>query len=52
MKEYTITVNNVNTLETLDEFIAEFETVNELREFMDNELHNYSENYTNLDYQF
>ena len=52
MKEYNISVFNLNTLETLDEFIAEFETVNELREFMDNELHNYSENYTNLDYQF
>ena len=52
MKEFTISVFNVNTLETLDEFIAEFETDNELREFMDNELHNYSENYTNLDYQF
>ena len=52
MKEFTISVYNVNTLEILDEFIAEFETVNELREFMDNELHNYSEQYTNLDYQF
>lgn len=52
MKEYTISVYNVNTLETLDEFIAEFESVSELRKFMDNEIHNYSEKYTNLDYNY
>ena len=52
MKEYTFSVFNVNTLETLDTFIAEFESVTELREFMDSELHNYNEKYTNLDFQF
>ena len=50
MKEYTIKVFNVNTLETIDTFIAEFESFRELKEFMRSELHNYSEKYTNLDY--
>ena len=44
MKEYTINVYNVNTLETIDTFVAEFENVTELCEFMDTELHNYDEN--------
>ena len=35
MKEYTITVYNVNTLETIDTFVAEFENVTDLSEFMD-----------------
>ena len=52
MKEYTITVYNVNTLETIDTFIAEFTSVYELREFMDSELHNYNESYLNLHYHF
>ena len=51
MKEYTINVYNVNTLETIDTFVAEFENVTELCEFMDTELHNYNEKYTNLDYK-
>ena len=51
MKEYTINVYNVNTLETIDTFVAEFENVTELSEFMDTELHNYNEKYTNLDYK-
>ena len=51
MKEYTITVYNVNTLETIDTFVAEFENVTDLSEFMDTELHNYNEKYTNLDYK-
>ena len=51
MKEYTINVYNVNTLETIDTFIAEFENVTDLCEFMDSELHNYNEKYTNLDYK-
>ena len=51
MKEYTITVYNVNTLETIDTFEAEFENVTDLCEFMDTELHNYNEKYTNLDYK-
>ena len=51
MKEYTITVYNVNTLETIDTFVAEFENVTDLCEFMDTELHNYNEKYTNLDYK-
>ena len=44
MKEYTINVYNVNTLETIDTFVAEFENVTDLCEFMDTELHNYDEN--------
>ena len=51
MKEYTITVYNVNTLETIDTFVAEFENVTELCEFMESELHNYDDKYTNLDYK-
>ena len=51
MKEYTITVYNVNTLETVDTFIAEFENVRDLSDFMEEELHNYNEKYTNLDYK-
>ena len=51
MKEYTINIYNVNTLETIDTFVAEFENVTDLCEFMDTELHNYNEKYTNLDYK-
>ena len=51
MKEYTINVYNVNTLETIDTFVAEFENVTDLCKFMDTELHNYNEKYTNLDYK-
>ena len=51
MKEYTINVYNVNTLETIDTFIAEFENVTDLSDFMDTELHNYKEKYTDLDYK-
>ena len=51
MKEYTINIYNVNTLETIDTFVAEFENVTELCDFMDTELHNYNEKYTNLDYK-
>ena len=51
MKEYTINVYNVNTLETIDTFVAEFENVTDLCEFMESELHNYNEKYTNLDYK-
>ena len=45
MKEYTINVYNVNTLETIDTFVAEFESVGDLCDFMDTELHNYNEKY-------
>ena len=51
MKEYTINVYNVNTLETIDTFVAEFENVSDLCDFMEEELHNYNEKYTNLDYK-
>ena len=51
MKEYTINVYNVNTLETIDTFVAEFENVTDLSDFMETELHNYNEKYTNLDYK-
>ena len=52
MKEYTINAYNVNTLETIDIFIAEFSSVDELRDFMDSELHNYNEPYLKLHYHF
>ena len=51
MKEYTITVYNVNTGKIIDTFVAEFENVTELCEFMDTELHKYDDKYTNLDYK-
>ena len=51
MKEYTINIYNVNTLETIDTFVAEFENVTDLSDFMDTELHNYKEKYTDLDYK-
>ena len=52
MKEYTINVYNVNTLETIDTFVAEFENVGELCDFMDTQLHNYDVRYTNLNYRY
>ena len=52
MKEYTINVYNVNTLETIDTFVAEFENVGDLCDFMDTELHNYDDKYTNLNYRY
>ena len=52
MKEYTITVYNVNTLETIDTFVAEFENVGDLCEFMESELHNYDDRYMNLNYRY
>ena len=52
MKEYTINVYNVNTLETIDTFVAEFESVYKLKEFMAIELHNYNEPYLKLHYNF
>ena len=52
MKEYTITVYDVNTDIVIDIFIAEFTSVDELREFMDSELHNYNEPYLKLHYHF
>ena len=52
MKEYTINVYNVNTLETIDTFVAEFENVTDLCEFMESELHNYDERYMNLNYRY
>ena len=52
MKEYTITVYNVNTGKIIDTFIGEFQSVDELRDFMDSELHNYNEPYLKLHYSF
>lgn len=52
MKEYTINVYNVNTLETIDTFVAEFENVRDLCDFMDTQLHNYDVKYTNLNYRY
>lgn len=52
MKEYQVDVYNINTGEIIDTFIGEFQNVDELREFMDIELHNYSESYLKLHYYF
>ena len=52
MKEYKIDVYNVNTGEVIDTFISKFPSVNELREFIDSDIHNYSEPYLNLHYYF
>lgn len=50
MKEYLIVVYNINTAEIIDTFIAESPNTDELKEFMDNELHNYNEPYYKLHY--
>lgn len=52
MKEYQIDVFNINTGEKIDTFISEFSSVDELKDFMDIELHNYNEPYFNLNYIF
>ena len=52
MKEYHVEVYNINTGDIIDDFIGEFQSINELREFMNNEIHNYSESYLNLHYNF
>ena len=52
MKEYTITVYDVNTDIVIDIFIGEFQSVDDLRDFMDSELHNYNEAYLKLHYSF
>ena len=52
MKEYTITVYDVNTDIIIDIFIGEFSSVDELRDFMDSEIHNYNEPYLKLHYSF
>ena len=52
MKEYTITVYDVNTDIVIDTFIGEFTSVYELKDFMDSELHNYNEPYLKLHYSF
>ena len=52
MKEYQVDVYNVNTGKIIDIFIGEFSSVDELRDFMDSELHNYNEPYLKLHYSF
>ena len=52
MKEYQVDVYNVYTGKIIDTFIGEFQSVDELREFMDSELHNYNEPYLKLHYHF
>lgn len=52
MKDYQVDVYNVNTGEKIDTFIGGFPSVNELRKFMDIELHSYNEQYFNLHYIF
>ena len=45
-------VYDVNTDIVIDIFIGEFSSVDELRDFMDSELHNYNEPYLKLHYSF
>lgn len=52
MRQYQVDVYNINTGEIIDTFIEGFPSVDELREFMDIELHNYSESYLKLHYNF
>lgn len=52
MKEYEIDVYKVNTGEIIDTFTAQFTTVEELHNFMENETHDYDEPYYNLFYDF
>ena len=52
MKEYTIIVYDVNTDIVVDMFIGQFSSVDELRKFMDSEIHNYNEPYLKLHYHF
>ena len=52
MKEYTINVYNVNTGKIIDTFIGEFESVGDLCDFMNSQLHNYDVKYTNLNYRY
>lgn len=52
MKDYQIDVYKLNTGEIVDTFIGEFTSVEELHEFMEDELHNYDESYFNLFYDF
>ena len=52
MKEYTITVYDEKTDIVIDIFIGEFQSVDELRDFMDSEIHNYNEPYLKLHYHF
>lgn len=52
MKEYQINVYNVKTSQIIDTFIAEFTSIDELNEFMENDLHEYDEQYLNISYDF
>ena len=52
MKEYQVNVYNVYTGKIIDTFIGEFQSVGDLCDFMDTELHNYDEKYTNLNYRY
>lgn len=52
MKEYQVDVYNINTFETIDTFIAEFTSIYELKDYMNNEIHNYKEPYYNISYFF
>ena len=53
MKKYHITVYNINTLKTIDEFTSSFKDVNELTEFMNNiQIYNYKYDYFDLDWSY
>ena len=52
MKQYQVYVFNWNTGEKIDTFIERFPSVDELKKFMDTELHTYDEQYSNLHYIF
>ena len=52
MKEYLVEVYNINTFETIDTFIAEFSSIYEVKDYMNNEIYNYKEPYYNISYFF
>ncbi len=51
MIEFAITVINNKTGDIVDEFVGEFEDMDELEHFMKIEIHNYDIPYTDLCYE-
>ena len=52
MEQYRVEVYNINTFETIGNLIVEFSSLNEVKEFMSKQIHNYKEPYYNLSYIF
>ena len=50
MEQYRVEVYNINTFETIENLIVEFSRINELKEFMTKQIHNYKEPYYNISY--